>query len=207
MITIVIGTDDKIIMDIFRITKSKTREALLKLYFSNPNKRYYLRELERILNFPVQNIRRELLALEKTGIFRKEKTGKQLYYFLNKKSPIFNELKRIISKTIGIEAQIKKILTELSDIKVAFIFGSLAKEREDSLSDIDLMIIGRPDEDELISKITKLESRLDREINYHIFSPRDWKKKLQEKNSFLENILSQPKIFLIGNKDELSRIR
>jgi len=69
------------------------------------------------------------------------------------------------------------------------------------------MIIGDPNEDLLISKISKLESRLDREINYHIFSLADWKKKLKEKDSFLENILSQPKIFLIGKKDELSRIR
>ena len=193
-------------MDIFRITKSKTREALLKLYFSNINEKHYLRELERILKFPVQNIRRELLKLEKARIFQKEKKGKEVYYFLNKESPIFNELKKIISKTIGIEAQIKKNLERLGNIKIAFVFGSFAKEKEDSFSDIDLMIIGKPNEDKLISRITKIENQIGREIDYHIFSSTDWRNKLKEKNSFLENISSQPKIFLVGNEDELSRI-
>ena len=99
-------------MDILGITKSKTREALFKLYFSDTNKKYYLRELERILKFPVQNIRRELINLEKSGMFQKEKKGKEVYYFLNKKSPIFNELKKIISKTIGIESQKSKRLSK-----------------------------------------------------------------------------------------------
>lgn len=193
-------------MDIFRITKSKTRKDLLKLYFSDPNKKYYLRELEKVLNLPVQNIRRELLSLKKTGIFQKEKRGNQVYYFLNKRSPIFNELKRIISKTIGIEAQLKKNLRGLSNVKIAFIFGSFAKAKEDSLSDIDLMIIGTPDENLLVSKIMRAERELNREINYHIFSSTDWKKQIKKKNSFLENILSQRKIFLIGNKNDLSRI-
>ncbi len=179
----------KLAMDIFRITKSKTRKAILQLYFYNPEKKYYLRELEIILNFPVQNIRRELLELEKSGIFKREKMGKQVYYFLNKNSPIF-----------------KEILIKISNIKIAFIFGSYAKEKEDSFSDIDLMLIGGPDEDKLISKITKIERKINREINYHIFSLTDWKKKIQEKNSFLKNILLQPKIFLIGNKNDLSKI-
>lgn len=193
-------------MDIFRITKSKTRKAIIQFYFYNPEKKYYLRELERILNFPVQNIRRELLELEKSGIFKREKLGKQVYYFLNKESPIFNELKKIISKTIGIEAQLKKVLTKISNIKIAFIFGSYAKEKEDSFSDIDLMLIGSPNEDKLISKITKIEREINREINYHIFSLTDWGGEIQEKNSFLENILSQPKIFLIGDGNDLSKI-
>jgi len=89
-------------------------------------------------------------------------------------------------------------------IKIAFIFGSFAQKKEDSFSDVDLMIIGNPDEDLLVSRITKTESRINREINYHIFSPADWNRKLKENNSFLENILSRAKVFLIGNKNDLS---
>ena len=60
-------------MDLFRITKSKLREDLLALYFTNPNKKYYLRELERILNFSVGNIRRELIKLKSTGLFLRDR--------------------------------------------------------------------------------------------------------------------------------------
>ncbi len=97
----------------------------------------------------------------------------------------------------------KNVLKKIKGIKLAFIFGSYAKGKEDSLSDIDLMVIGRPTEDELISEILKVEKKLSREVNYHIFSLADWKKRIKGDNSFLKNILSQAKIFLIGNENEL----
>ncbi len=190
-------------MDIFNLTKSKLRTSLLQLYFSHPEKEYYLRELERILKQPVAYVRRELLNLEKVGLFKSEFKGRQKYFKLNKDYPLYQEVKKIVSKTIGLEAQLKELLQDVKNIEVAFIFGSFAKNKEDSLSDIDLMILGQPSEDKLISKISKLESKLDREINYHIYSKKDWQKKKKKKDNFIRNILSGQKIFLIGQKDEL----
>jgi len=193
-------------MDVFKLTKSKTREKILRLFFSDIEKKYYLRELERILDIPVGNVRRELLNLEKSGLFKREKMGKQVYYSVNKQSPIFEEFKRIVSKTIGVEGILRKELQKVKNINVAFIFGSYAKEKEDSFSDIDLMIIGKPDEDELISKISSVEKKLNREINYSIFSSEDFKRGLRKKEVFLEEIMAGPKLFIIGNQNELEKI-
>lgn len=193
-------------MDILGLTKSRTREKILRLFFSDVEKKYYLRELERILDLPVGNIRRELLRLEKSGLFKKDKRGNLIYYSVNKLSPIYKEVKSIISKTIGVEGLMKNDLKRIKDIKIAFIFGSYAKQEEDSFSDIDLMIIGNPDEDALIVKVSKIEKKVNREINYHIFSISDWKEKIKENNPFIKNILIQAKIFLIGNQDDLSRL-
>jgi predicted nucleotidyltransferase len=193
-------------MDIFNIGKSKTRKAILQLYFSNPEKKYYLRELEKKLHYPVQNIRRELINLEKKGMFKKEREGKQLYYFLNKDSPLYNDIKNIINKTIGIEMQLSGALSSLTGIKKAFIFGSFADGTEDALSDIDIMIIGSVNEESLIDKISKLEDKLDREINYHIYSVKEFNEKRNKKNSFIDNILSKPVINLIDNLKNHERI-
>ncbi|HHD92402.1 MAG TPA: hypothetical protein ENL06_02130 [Candidatus Portnoybacteria bacterium] len=193
-------------MNILGLTKSKTREKILRLFFSDVEKKYYLRELERILDLPVGNIRRELLRLEKSELFKRDKKGNLIYYSVNKSSPIYEETKSIISKTIGVEGLMKNNFKRIKGIKIAFIFGSYAKQEEDSLSDIDLMIIGNPDEDTLIAKISKIEKKVNREINYHIFSVSDWKKKIKENNPFIKNILTQAKIFLIGNQDDLSRL-
>lgn len=190
-------------MDILKLTKSKTRKEILRLFFLDPKKRYYLRELERILNISVGNIRRELLSLERSGLFKREKVGNQVYYSVNKEAPVFEEFSKIVFKTIGVGGIIKNAFKKINGIKIAFIFGSYAKGKEDSLSDIDLMVIGRPTEDELISEILKVEKKLSREVNYHIFSLADWKKRIKGDNSFLKNILSQAKIFLIGNENEL----
>jgi len=193
-------------MDVLKIKKSKTREKILQFFFSDLNKKYYLRELERILSLPVGNIRRELLSLEKSGLFKREEMGKQVYYSVNKESPIFEEFKRIVSKTIGIEGLIKDALEKVKGIEIAFIYGSFAKEKEDQFSDIDLMIIGNPNEDILITKISSVEEKLKREINYSIFSLDDFKKGLKKKEVFLEEIISNPKLFIIGNQNELEKI-
>jgi len=193
-------------MDIFNISRSKTREAILALYFSHPEKKYYLRQLEKILHFPVQNIRRELINLEKNSIFKREKSGNQVFYFLNRKSPIYSDIRNIISKTIGIENQIRESLSGISGIKKAFIFGSFADGTQDTLSDIDIIIMGDIDEDVLIEKISRLENKFEREINYHIYSEKEFRERRNEENSFISKILSKPVIFLIGENENNTRI-
>lgn len=193
-------------MDLFKLTKSKTREKIFQLFFSDIDKKYYLRELERILNLPVGNIRRELLSLKKAGLFDRQEIGKQVYYFLNKKSSVFEEFKKIVSKTIGVEGFLKNKLAKIGGIKISFLYGSFAKTREDSFSDIDLFIIGQINEDDLVKVITKAEKELSREINYVIFTDNDLKKKIKSRGVFLEDVIYGKKIFLIGSKDELERI-
>ena len=193
-------------MDIFNISRSKTREAILALYFSHPEKKYYLRQLEKILHFPVQNIRRELINLEKNSIFKREKSGNQVFYFLNRKSPIYSDIRNIISKTIGIENQIRESLSGISGIKKAFIFGSFADGTQDTLSDIDIIIMEDIDEDVLIEKISRLENKFEREINYHIYSEKEFRERRNEENSFISKILSKPVIFLIGENENNTRI-
>ncbi len=192
-------------MDILNFSKSKLRSKILQLYFAHPEKKYYLRELERLLEKPVAYIRRELLGLEKSGLFVSNFSGKQRYFSLNKNYYLYKEVKKIVFKTVGIKGSLETILKNIQNIKIAFIFGSFAKSKEDSLSDIDVMIIGNPNEDKLISAINKLENKLDREINYHIYSLSDIEQNIKKNNSFIKNVLSGQKIFLIGNQNELSR--
>ena len=190
-------------MDMFTITKSKLREGLLVLYFTNPNKKYYLRELERILNFSVGNIRRELIKLESTGLFLSENKGNLVYYYLNQSYPLFDELKSIIFKTSGAPKMLQNILEKFKAISQAFIYGSFAKGEEREDSDIDLLIIGKVDEDKLIEEIDKLERKLQREINYAIYGKKDFNKKKEGGNPFILDILKEKKLFLIGDENEL----
>lgn len=190
-------------MDLLSITKSKLREELLALYFTNPDKKYYLRELERILKFSVGNIRRELIKLKSTGLFLSESKGNLVYYYLNKSYPLFEELKSIIFKTSGAPKMLQNILEKFNDISQAFIYGSFAKREGREGSDIDLLIIGKVDEDKLIEEIGKLERKLQREINYSIYEKEDFNKKKKEGNSFILDILKEKKIFLIGDENGL----
>ncbi len=190
-------------MDITNIFKSKTRKALFRLFFTNPESEYYLRELERILDIPVSMIHKELIRLEEAGIFVSSRKGNLAYYFLNKSYPLFTEMKSIVFKTIGVKGLLKNIFEKIKGIEVAFIYGSFAKNEENAKSDIDLFIIGKVDEDKLVKETGKLEKILKREINYSLYSKKDFRKKKREKDSFILDLLESPKIFLVGDKNDL----
>jgi len=190
-------------MDISKIFKSKTRKELFRLYFTNPDDEYYLRELERLLDIPVSMIRKELNRLEEDGIFLSRRRGNSTYYFLNKSYPLFDELKSIVFETIGVQGLLREELSQTKGIEVAFIYGSFAKHEEGAKSDIDLLVIGKPDDSELLRQIRKLEEVLRREIHYSIFRKEEFRQKRKEKDSFIMDLFRNPKIFLIGGVNDL----
>ncbi len=190
-------------MDISTIFKSKTRKALYRLFYTNPERRYYLRELERMLGIPVSMIRKELIRFEKEGSFLSEKKGNLTFYYVNKSYPLFEEVRSIVFKTIGVAGLLRKELEKIKGIESAFIYGSFSKNEARADSDIDLFIIGKVDEDELIRQLGKIEKDLKREINHSLYTKAEFEKKKKEKDSFITDLLENPKIFLLGDKNEL----
>lgn len=190
-------------MDITKIFKSKTRQALFRLYFTNPEKSFYLRELERELEIPVSMLRKELISLEKEGLFSSSKQGNLLYYSLNKEYPLYSEVKTIVFKTVGIQGALYQTFLNIKNVEAAFIYGSYAKDSSNAKSDIDLFIIGAPNEDVLIEKTNTLEKTLKREINYSIYSKADFKKKKSQKDPFISDVIKNKKLFLVGGENDL----
>lgn len=188
------------------IGKSKTRQKILKLLFSNESKNFYLSEIAKIVSTSAGNAQRELERLAKDGIVKSEKKANLRYYSLDRKNPIFYDLENIVKKTIGIEAELKTIFISLKGVKFAFIFGSYLKEEEfKNDSDVDVAIIGTPDENKLSKNIGQLERTIGREINYHIYSSeKEFRGKIK-KQSFLTNVVRKYQI-LIGDKNEFQRI-
>jgi len=185
------------------ISKSKIRQDLLILFFTDPSKSYYLRELQRMLGHSAGSIRRELLRFQKDSLFVTQQVGNLLYYRLNTAHPLFEELKSIVSKTVGVEGSLRKQLSSVKGIKTAFIYGSFAAKREKSGSDIDLMIIGNPDGSSLNEKIAGLEKKLQREINVTTYSPEEYKYRREANSGFILDVVKNPKILLAGAEDDL----
>jgi predicted nucleotidyltransferase len=108
-----------------------------------------------------------------------------------------------VSKTVGIEGSIKKEISSIKSINYAFIYGSFAADREKATSDIDLMIIGDPDVIKLSDVINKLETKLQRTINPTVYSLLEYRERKGAKQGFINNLLNNPKIMLIGEEDDL----
>lgn len=202
MSTIVLNTEYDMI-EALNFTKSKVRQGLMALYFTNVGQKYYLRELERLMGYSAGNIRRELLRLQRDHLFNAQRTGNLLFYSLNQGHPLFEELKSIVSKTIGVEASLRAVLSSIENITTAFIFGSFASKSEKETSDIDVMIIGKPNMPLLNEKIRELEQRVKREINLTVYPRREYQAKKKTKSGFILDLLKKPKIMLIGREDAL----
>lgn len=185
---------------------TKNRAELLRLFFTNPEQSFYIQEIGRILGKKPGIFQRTLNNMEKEGILASEYRANARYFKANKEYPLYKELKSIVFKTVGVTGSLKEALKKVGNIKFSFIYGSYAKAKENYLSDIDFVVIGNPNEDSLIKELDKLEEVLNREINYKLYSLKDLKKEIKEKEPFLSEILRDKKIMIIGEENELREI-
>ncbi len=181
---------------------SNTKRSLLALFFLSPEKEYYLREMAREIKQQPNLVSSELRKLEQSGLIKSRRKGNAIYYQVNKESPIYSELKSIITKAYAFYGVLKKmLLTYTSMIKFAFIYGSFARGEERQGSDIDLMVIGNPPLERFNHSINRVEKTLGRNINYTLFPIVEFIKK--SKSGFIMHIIKEEKIMLIGDENEL----
>ena len=185
---------------------SKARVELITWFVSHPGERFYYRQLIAILKASKQSIQNELARLEKAGLLSSQKEGNIRFYWVNQNFILYPEIKSMIFKTVGIGDELRNALGGIGDIRSAFIYGSVAKKKEDARSDIDIMVIGDVSVDAIHEAIMKSEKRLRREISYSIFSPSDWKKQLTQKKAFVSSVARDQKIFLIGSANDLRKM-
>jgi len=184
------------------------RQAVLGFLFDRPDERFYQRQIVRSLGIGTGAVQRELARLTAAGILTRAVEGRQTYYQVNRSSPVYPELHGLVRKTMGLAGAIRTALEPWAErIRLAFIYGSLARGRETAASDIDLMIVG---DDIKLSQISPAiltaRSSLQRELNPTTYRTQEFLSKLRDGNAFLTRVLEGPKVFLIGSQDELDRL-
>lgn len=188
---------------LFGFEKSKARRALVALFFTNPEQEYFPRQLERLSGIFVGNLQKELIKMETAGLLESRRLGKLKLYKLNIKHPLYPELKGVVAKTVGLEEMIRAELAKLKGIEAACLYGSFARSEAHAGSDVDLLILGDVEEKPLIRALKGLEGKLQREINYTLYSQADWMKRKTAKDPFVTEVLRQPRIPLLGEPDAL----
>jgi len=183
------------------LLKTRLRRKLLTYSFTHPDDNYYVRELAGLIDEDVGNLSRELRRLEEEGLYSSFSKGRIKFYSLNKKYPLYKELKRIIFKTEGVEGSLKDLVFRYKGIPFAFIHGSYAKNREKKISDIDLVLIGKSPQNEFTRQIRDLESKLNREINFTFYSKEEFDKERKKQGGFLDVVLRDRIIILKGRLD------
>ena len=185
----------------------KTRQAVLALLYGRADSSFYTKQILDAVKIGRGTVQRELKNLTDTGIIIREVQGRQVYYRANEKCPIFNELKSIVRKTFGMVDVLRQSLgTEGAKVRVAFIFGSVARSTDDRRSDIDLMVVGEISFGDVVSLLSPAEEELGREVNPVVYPVAEFKKKVKEDHHFVKTVLEDEKIFVIGDEHELRRL-
>jgi predicted nucleotidyltransferase len=186
----------------------KSMRAILAQLYGRPDRRFYVREIARGAGTSPSSLQRDLAALAAAGILERHEDGRQVYYQANPNSPIFGELKGIVTKTFGVADFVRDMLRpHEKHIRAAFIYGSVAKGAEAPGSDVDLFVIGDLPPSKLSIDLNKIMVDLRRRVSLTSYSVDEFVKLSAEENHFISRVLQGPVIWLIGDQETVDALR
>jgi hypothetical protein len=193
---------------------SKTRVKLLQLFYSNPNRSFYVREITRKIDEQINSVRRELANLLSIGIIASDTTNNRLYYEVNQNYEFYEPLRAIFGqgsegvttvkmapvtsdspkKVVGApNAELDKIKA-LGNVEVALYTGQFTR---DETSGIDALIVGDVNQHALQKFITELEAKEGKEIRYTVMPAQEFNYRRQIKDRFISTVLGSKKQVLV----------
>ncbi len=184
---------------------SRVQLRVLSLLFGQPDRSFQGAELIRLAASGVGAVHREIKRLVSSGLVIEVPLGRRKLYRVNRSSPIFQELHTLILKTVGLTIPVRDALVPFTNsIRTAFIYGSIAMGDDSAWSDVDLLIVGEnlayPD---IISALQPVEQRINRKISVQMITSDELKEKRSSGNPFILNVISKPRLFLIGSDNDL----
>jgi len=193
---------------------SKTRVKLLQLFYSNPNRSFYVREITRKIDEQINSVRRELANLLSIGIISSDTNNNRLYYEVNQSYEYYDPLVTIFGggkvNTVKAKKTDKETvehsqvddLQALGNVELALYTGQFTR---DETSGIDVMIVGDVNQTKLNKFIDELEASEGKEIRYTLMPLSEYRYRDQVKDRFLSNILASKKQVLIDKHDLLTK--
>jgi len=148
---------------------------------------------------------RELARLEESALIVVRRIGRQKHYQANAASPLYAELRNIVLKTVGLAEPLREALRPLSSaIRVAFVYGSVAKATDRSASDIDVMIISENlTYGEVFGALERVTRTVGRKVNPTVYTAAEFSKRARTEHAFVTRVLEQPKLWVIGSEHDL----
>lgn len=186
---------------------SEGQSRVFRWVFGQPEREFHLNELLRLTGLSSASVQRELNKLADAGLVLSERVGNLRRFRANPQSPVFEELVELTRKTLGAEPLLRDALQPLApDLQAAWIYGSYAKQTDTANSDIDVMIIGdKLTLSRVLKVLTPVETELGRKINPTLYTPAEFAKRRAEKDSFVNRVLAQSVLPLIGTLHEPAR--
>jgi len=181
------------------IITSEVRIKILIELYSETDKHLYVRELTRRVGTEINAVRRELKRLTKAGLIRREKRGNRLYYLLCKNYVFYYELLSMVAKEAGVGKMILENVKILGKVKLALLSTEFMEGRESEKNELDLLLVGEVNLNELSRLIDVVSKEIGRDINYTVFGEEEFEYLKSRRDVFLLSFLIAPNIFLLGD--------
>lgn len=191
---------------------SKTRVKLLRLFYSNPNRSFYVREITRKIDEQINSVRRELANLLSIGIITSDSSNNKVYYEVDQKyefyaplQEIFGDVKprrklaktaqKVVEESVSVETDEEKAdLKALGNVEIACLLGQFTR---DETSGVDILIVGSVSQNAVSKYVTELEKQEGKELRYTVFSLDEFYYRIQIKDRFISNVLLSKKQILV----------
>ncbi len=184
------------------LLSSRVKAEIFRLLFGADPRELHVREIARRAGLNESTVRQELKKLTGLGIITARRDGNRICYSARREHPLYSDIRGMVLKTSGLAEVVRKSLRR-SDVRVAFVFGSIGSGEANAESDVDLMVVGTLTLRELTRRLAGAAARLGREINPHLFSVGEFLKRKKVRDRFLTAVLRAPKLFIIGDDHEL----
>jgi DNA-binding transcriptional ArsR family regulator len=184
-----------------QILSSRTRAEIFKLLFGTQEEELHIREIQRRSHLNDSTIRQELTKLLKLDLVIDRKDSNRVYFRANKSNPLYPDIRNLVLKSVGLIDVLRDALKD-KRIQIAFIFGSISEGREKSESDVDLFVIGSLGMRNISSLLSGTADKIGREINTHVMTQDEIKKRYSIKDHFIDSVIKLKKLFIIGTEDE-----
>lgn len=185
---------------------SKVRVKILELFLGNPGEMYHVREIVRRVSEEINAVRRELARLEKTGLLASEWRANRRLYTVKKDFIFYFELLSMVNKSVGLGGGILKNRAKIGKIKYAMLSGSFVRGKPYTPNDVDLFVVGNIVLPELGAIVRDEEARRNREINFTPMTEEEFNFRKNRRDPFVMNILSKPRVMLIGDEEEMVKL-
>ena len=193
---------------------SKTRVKLLQLFYSNPNRSFYVREITRKIDEQINSVRRELSNLLSIGIITSDTNNNKLYYEVNQKFNYYQPLSAIFGGKAPSQPETQEAVSSTTDkpaeddvatrlravgkVDLALLTGQFTR---DELSGIDLLITGDVNNSQVKKFVEEFEKQEGKDIRYVVMPTKEYLYRIQIKDKFATQLLSAKKQILINDQD------
>src|SRR2546425_7220029 len=188
------------------IRRSATEARLLAFLTSTPGQEFHTRELVRRIDGSPRPVQLALEKLLRQGLVESKRLGPLRMWRMDPANPVYLPLRELYARTVGLVAQLRRVLEQRAGVRFAFVFGSYARGDDDVRSDVDVLVVGGgADVPALLAEIQTLEAKLGRELNPVVWTEGDLRRQVQQRSPFLATVRAEPKIWIVGDEDEFDR--